>query len=282
MTTRQLEANADVVAKGLASAWRSAYVIACSCRSGGGPSDAEKVSAAEFARLVREHAGGKVFGMGEAAIRAAVRKWDRVAAETDLPTSAELTPADAGRDVPYPDRPWYEEKGSANVERSKVGDIKGNPSAVARAVTEDPKLAKAVVEALGANPELAWQAAEALAASQPETVVAVADAEREKVEDRHRKGAERARKEHEAHDADAQLVVGPAMFNGPFLALHAAITDMQEAGVRDNASIAYAQILAAALRESANLVEAWATGADEPISDEDFVSGIEAILGGAR
>jgi hypothetical protein len=281
MTARQLEANADVVAKGLASAWRNAYVIACSVRSGGSPHDAEKVPATEFATMVKAHAGGKVYGMGEAGIRASLRKWDRVAKETGLPTSAELTPDDAAKNVPYPDRPWYEEKGSANVERSKVGDIKGNPAAVARAVTEDPRLAKAVAEALASNPELAWQAAETLAASQPETVVAVADAERSKVEDAHAKGAERARKAHEARDADTKLVVGPHMFNGPFMALHAAILDMQEAGVRDDEAIAYVQTLAAALRETATLVEAWAEGADEPISDADFESGIEAILGGA-
>jgi hypothetical protein len=281
MTARQIEANADVVAQGLASAWRNAYVIACSVRSGSGPADAEKVPATEFARMVKAHAGGKVYGLGESGIRASLRKWDRVAKETGLPTSDQLTPADAVNEVPYPDRPWYEEKGSANVERSKVGDIKGNPAAVARAVGEDPRLLKSVMEALGANPELAWQAAELLAKLQPDTVVAIADVEREKVEGAHAKGAERARKEHEAHDADAKLIVGPQLFNGAFMALHAAILDMQEAGVRDADSIAYAQTLAAALRESAALVEAWALSAGDPIPDADFESGIQAILDGA-
>lgn len=281
MTAGQLEFNADVVAKGLASAWRNAYVCACSVRSGGGPTDAEKVPAAEFARMIKAHAGGKVYGLGESGIKASIRKWDRVAAETGLPTSAELTPADAVNDVPYPDRPWYEEKGSPTVERSKVGDIKGNPAAVARAVKEDPKLAQAVAEALTSNPELAWQVAAQLAKTQPETLVAVADVEREKAEDGHRKGAERARKEHEAHDADAPLVVGPQMFNGPFMALHAAILDMQDVGVRDDEAIAYTASLAAALRESAAVVEAWSEGLDGPISVEEFDSGIQTILDGA-
>jgi len=282
MTVRQIEANADVVAKGLASAWRNAYVIACSVRSGSSPHDADKVSATEFAAMVKTHAGGKVYGLGDSGVRASLRKWDRVAADLGLPTSMQLRPEDAASDVAYPDRPWYEEKGSSNVERSKVGDIKGNPAAVARAVIEDPRLADAVAAALASNPELAWRAAETIAAAQPETVVAVADAEREKVEDRHRKGSERARKAHEAREADEQLIVGPSMFNGPFMALHAAILDMQEAGVRDEESMAYARTLAAALRESATLVEAWSDGAGEPISDADFESGIEAILGGAR
>jgi hypothetical protein len=282
MTARQLEVNAGVVAKGLASAWRNAYVCACSVRSGGGPLDAEKVSAAEFAGLVKDAAGGKVYGLGESGIKASIIKWDRVAAETGLPTSAQLLPGDAVRDVAYPDRPWYEQKGSPNVGRSKIGDIKGNPAAVAQAIIEDPKLADAAARALASNPHLAWRAAEALAATQPETVVAVADVERNKVEDKHRKGAERARKAHEARDADEQLIVGPQMFNGPFLALHAAIMDMQEAGVRDGDAVAFARTLAAALRESAVLVDAWADGVNEPITDDEFDSGIEAILGGAR
>lgn len=282
MTNRQLEANASVVAKGLASAWRNAYVIACSVRLSGGSVDAEKISAAEFAVMVKEHAGGKVYGLGESGVRASLRKWDRVAEETGLPTSAELRPSDAVKDVPYPDRPWYEEKGSSHVERSKVGDIKGNPAAVARAVQEDPRLAKMVAEALASSPELAWSTAEALAAGQPETMVAVADAERAKVEGRHTRGILRGHKEREAYDADAKLVVGPRMFNGPFMELHAAILDMQESGVHDEEAVAYAHTLAEALRESAALIEAWALGADEPMSDTEFASGIETILGGAR
>jgi hypothetical protein len=155
MTDRQIRRNAEIVADGLASAWRNAYVIACSVRieerGGDRRSNANsrliggKVSGEEFARLIKAAANGKVYGMGPHGVRAALRKWDKVAPEYGLPTSNTLTPADADHDVDYPNRSWFEEDGNGESEKSKIADIANNPKAVVEAVRQSPNLAEAIV-----------------------------------------------------------------------------------------------------------------------------------------
>ena len=175
MTSKQIERNAKVVANGLASDWRNAYVIACSVeRPGSGvrvngefpvyPSG--KTSPEGFARLVKDAAGGRVYGMGTDGVRAALAKWDRVAAETPglkRLTSDRLAPGDAGRDVKYPNRSWYEEDGNGKASKSKAKDVARNSAAVVEAIQTTPELAAAVIETIIHTPELEAEARTAIA-----------------------------------------------------------------------------------------------------------------------
>jgi hypothetical protein len=159
--TTQIERNAAVVADLAGSDWQMAYVIACSVQIGAGngrPSGTSrtrevsgKVSAAEFARMVKAAAGGSVYGMGDKAISARLRKWDwfRDEQEWDITASADLTPADANEYPAFPPVPFSREDGVAGddeTNKGKVRDIKSNSRAVAAAM-EDPTFAAKVAAA---------------------------------------------------------------------------------------------------------------------------------------
>ena len=161
----QIERNAAVVAELAGSDWQMAYVIACSVQIGAGngrPSETSrtrevsgKVSAAEFARMVKTAAGGNVYGMGDKAIAARLRKWDEFREEQDwdIPASASLKPSDANNYPAFPPVPFAREDGAAGRDESnkgKVQDIKNNVKAVAAAL-DDPAFASKVADAASAD-----------------------------------------------------------------------------------------------------------------------------------
>lgn len=167
MPSKQIEKNAAKVAGRLKHDWQNAYVIACSVELGAGngtplsgptaskaprTQEAFKVSAEEFARQIKEQAGGKVYGMGAAAIRSTLKKWNDLATDPrwNMTPSYDLTPEDADKDgaVVFPDRDWREEAGSEYVARSKDDDIKSNVAAIARAAAADPEFADEVSDAV--------------------------------------------------------------------------------------------------------------------------------------
>jgi hypothetical protein len=153
----QIERNAEVVADLAGSDWQMAYVIACSVeyrgRNGKGldaNSHPDKVTAAEFARLVKG-AGGPVYGMGQKAIAARLVKWDefREQQDWDIPASADLTPADANTYPPFPDIPFSREDGAAGQDESnkgKVRDIANNPRSNAIALSDEAARGKVIDE----------------------------------------------------------------------------------------------------------------------------------------
>jgi len=158
-TQDHVQRNAARVADGLVSDWRNAYLIACSVRLGAGngrPSETSrasevsdgKTSAIGFARMVAEKAGGKVYGMGDRGVRAALTKWDLLAPRYGLPTSDQLTPADGQTEPDYPDREWKADDHSAEVARSKVDDIIQNPTALERAIRRSPRIAEVARQAI--------------------------------------------------------------------------------------------------------------------------------------
>ena len=155
----QISKNAKAVADRLASDWETAYIIACSVEKGANNGvtapralGADKVSMGAFARMVREAAGGNVYGMGEQGIAASLRKWEQHVADGSIPAwgrPERLTPADAAdaKNITWPDMPF---KGSVHVsegtpinpEGSKVTDVRRNARAVAEALNDPGFAAK--------------------------------------------------------------------------------------------------------------------------------------------
>lgn len=158
MRTTQIEKNAAKVAGRLKHDWQNAYVIACSVELGkpgpkivGVPTNS-KVSAQEFARQIKEQAGGRVYGMGTDHILATLKKWDDLATDPrwDMTPTYDLTPEDADKDdkVVFPDRAWKEAAGSEYVAHTKDDDIKQNVKAIARIAASDSAFAEKVSEAV--------------------------------------------------------------------------------------------------------------------------------------
>jgi len=269
--TRQIRQNAAAVAAGLASDWHNAYLIACSVALNEGSRsrartrarDDGKVSGNEFARLVAAAAGGKVYGMGPKAIVAALTKWDRVAAEAGLPTSDTLTPADASRQVDYPDRAWYEQDGSPHVARSKEQDIAANPAAVARAIAANPDLADRVA----ADPDSTKALNEAVMRT---------DAGRAM-----QRSIERGRRQREAREDDAPKYLRSGLRGlGVFLELGAMVEEIVEECVWDDEGARAALLIVGAMEHEAKVLRAWAEGAAKPPSDEEFDREVDALLRG--
>lgn len=154
----QIERNAEVVADLAGSDWQMAYVIACSVAYGGrngksldANSHPDKVTAAEFARMVKAAAGGNVYGMGDKAIAARLRKWDefRDDGEWDIPASVDLKPADAAEYPAFPPVPFSRLDGEAGQDESnkgKVRDIANNPRSNALALADEAARGKVIEE----------------------------------------------------------------------------------------------------------------------------------------
>jgi hypothetical protein len=152
----QIERNAAVVADLAGSDWQMAYVIACSVANGGPngktldrSSDPDKVTAAEFARKVKEAAGGTVYGLGKDGIAARLRKWDEFAQDWNIPASADLRPKDANAYPAFPDTPFARQDGAAGQDESnkgKVKDIANNPRSNAIALSDAATASKVIDE----------------------------------------------------------------------------------------------------------------------------------------
>jgi len=177
----QIERNAEIVAELAGSDWQMAYVIACSTRIGteGNQLASSRVggkeTAAGFARLVKKSAGGSVYGMGDRAIAARLRKWDELAVLYGLPASNSLHPEDAATYPPFPDAPFAREDntgGDSESTKGKVRDIKNNAKATAEAL-EDARTRQKVMDNMtpAARKSLA---AEIIAESTPDEVEDIA------------------------------------------------------------------------------------------------------------
>ena len=159
----QIKKNARAVADRAASDWEMAYIVACSVENNGPGGDRKsgsnegsrligKSNIAEFARMVKEEAGGNVYGMGEKGIGAFLRKWDQYVADGVIPAWGRLdrlTPADAAdvKSITWPDMPFkgstYVGEGTPiNPEGSKVQDVRSNARAVAEALNDPGFAAK--------------------------------------------------------------------------------------------------------------------------------------------
>ena len=109
----------------------------------------QKVSATEFERMVKDAAGGSVYGLGRKAIVARLAKWDEFAAGYDIPLSIDLTPKDANQYPAFPSVPFSREDGAAGQQESnkgKVKDIANNPRSNAIALSDSDTASKVIEE----------------------------------------------------------------------------------------------------------------------------------------
>lgn len=154
--TTQIERNAQMVADLAISDWRMAYVIACSAVSFGrngktldrsADPDGVKVSIGEFARMVKDAAGGRVYGVGKDGISKTLDRWDSLYGDESDWQRGNLRPEDANLEVEFPNESFRSltdtGKGAA---ASTKRDIAANPGLVAEVLSENPSLLDEIIE----------------------------------------------------------------------------------------------------------------------------------------